>query len=151
MGADRLRQRLAEQPLANLRLLPFQPWEDLPDVLGAADVLVVLLEAEAGTFSVPSKILTSLCAGRPILAAMPEANLGARTIVRAEAGLVVAPGEPHRFLAAARQLRHSTELRDRMGASARAHAESAFDIEAITDRFLDVMDKAVNGGAEVKV
>lgn len=151
LGADRLRERLAERPLPNLRILPFQPWEALPDVLGAADILVVLLEAEAGTFSVPSKILTSLCAGRPILAAMPEANLGARTIARAEAGIVVAPGEPDRFLAAARQLRHSTELRDRMGASARAHAETAFDIEQITDRFLEVMDRAVQRRTEVEV
>jgi colanic acid biosynthesis glycosyl transferase WcaI len=151
MGADRLRARLAEEPLPNLRILPFQPWEDLPDVLGAADVLVVLLEAEAGTFSVPSKILTSLCAGRPVLGAIPEANLGARTIARAKAGIVVAPGEPERFLSAARELRHSTDLRGRMGAAARAHAETAFDIEAITDRFLEVIARAVAEGAEVGV
>jgi colanic acid biosynthesis glycosyl transferase WcaI len=151
MGADRLRTRLEEAPLPNLRLLPFQPWESLPDVLGAADVLVVLLEAEAGTFSVPSKILTSLCAGRPILAAMPEANLGARTISRAQAGIVVAPSEPDRFLSAARELRHGTELRERMGTAARAHAERAFDIEAITDRFLEVIAKAVDEAPEVRV
>jgi glycosyltransferase involved in cell wall biosynthesis len=149
MGADRLRARLADEPLPNLRILPFQPWEALPDVLGAADVLVVLLEAEAGTFSVPSKILTSLCAGRPILAAIPEANLGARTIARARAGIVVAPGEPERFLTAARELRHSTETRGRMGAAARAHAETAFDIEAITDRFLEVISRATAASTEV--
>ncbi len=151
LGADRLRARLAERPLPNLRILPFQPWESLPNVLGTSDVLVVLLEAEAGTFSVPSKILTSLCAGRPLLAAMPEANLGARTIARAEAGIVVAPGEPARFLAEAEKLRHSTETRSRMGASARAHAEKAFDIDAVTDRFLDVMTRVVRPGTEEKV
>ena len=77
LGAERLQALLKARPLDNLHLLPFQPWETLPDVLGAADVLMVLLEASAGAFSVPSKILTCLCAGRPILAAVPEANLGA--------------------------------------------------------------------------
>jgi colanic acid biosynthesis glycosyl transferase WcaI len=151
LGSDQLRARLADEPLPNLRLLPFQPWESLPDVLGAADVLVVLLEAEAGVFSVPSKILTSLCAGRPILAAVPEANLGARTISRADAGIVVAPGDPGRFLAAARELRSSQPLRGRMGAAARAHAEQAFDIERITDRFVEVMERAVQDRPEVQV
>ena len=143
LGAERLHALLEARPLSNLHLLPFQPWETLPDVLGAADVLMVLLEASAGAFSVPSKILTCLCAGRPILAAVPEANLGARTIRGAGAGLVVTPGEPEQFLAAARTLRADAELRGRMGASARSHAETAFDIEAITDRFADVMARAL--------
>jgi glycosyltransferase involved in cell wall biosynthesis len=143
LGAERLQELQRARPLPNLHLLPFQPWERVPDVLGAADVLIVLLEASAGAFSVPSKILTCLCAGRPILAAVPEANLGARTIRGAAAGVVVTPGEPEQFLAAARQLRADPEQRGRMGASARAHAETAFDIEAITDRFAAVMDAAL--------
>jgi glycosyltransferase involved in cell wall biosynthesis len=150
LGADRLRARQAEQHLPNLRILPFQRWEDLPDMLAAADVLLVLLEPEAGAFSVPSKILTCLCAGRPILAAMPAANLGARTIVAAGAGIVVAPGEPEQFLGAADRLRDDGEMRQQMGASARKHAETAFDIAAITDRFEIVLRDALtaaSGGA----
>jgi hypothetical protein len=38
-----------------------------------------------------------------------------------------------------------------MGAAARAHAEQAFDIETITDRFLEVIGKAVGDGTEVRV
>ena len=151
LGADRLLARQAERPMSNLRVLPYQPWESLPDVLGAADVLVVLLEAEAGAFSVPSKILTSLCAGRPILASMPDANLGARTIARAEAGIVVAPGDSGRFLAAAEDLRSDTQLRGRMGAAARAHAERAFDIERITDEFDAVLHGAAGRASEVRI
>jgi glycosyltransferase involved in cell wall biosynthesis len=64
---------------------------------------------------------------------------------------VVAPSEPDRFLSAARELRHGTELRERMGTAARAHAERAFDIEAITDRFLEVIAKAVDEAPEVRV
>ena len=43
-----------------LTLLPFQPYADLPDVLGSGDILVVLLEQDAGEFSVPSKTLSYL-------------------------------------------------------------------------------------------
>ena len=135
LGADRLRERHAEDPAPNLRVLPFQPWADMPDVVGSADVLVVLLEQEAGGFSVPSKVLTSLCAGRAILAAMPRSNLAARTIEGAQAGVVVDAGDQAAFLAAARGLSADPDRRRALGEQGRRHAEAAFDIEAITDRF----------------
>ncbi len=143
MGEARLREMLRERPLPNLRLLPFQPMADYPDILGAADVLVALLEPTAGTFSVPSKVLSYLCAGRPVLAAIPPENLAARTIERAGAGVVVPPTDEEGFLVAAKQLRADDGLRAACGRSARAYAEATFDTDAITDRFQAVIERAV--------
>ncbi len=143
MGEERLRQMLAERPLPNLRLLPFQPIGDYPDILGAADVLLALLEPTAGTFSVPSKVLSYLCAGRPILGAIPPVNLAARTIERAGAGLVVSPTDEEAFLLGAKQLRSDRWLRADAGARARSYAEVTFDTATITDRFEQVIDHAV--------
>jgi glycosyltransferase involved in cell wall biosynthesis len=143
MGEARLRELLREHPLPNLRLLPFQPMDRYPDILGAADVLVALLEPTAGTFSVPSKVLSYLCAGRPILAAIPSENLAARTIERAGAGLVVPSTDEESFLLAAKLLRSDDALRASAGRKARAYAESTFDTDTITDRFQDVIERAV--------
>jgi glycosyltransferase involved in cell wall biosynthesis len=139
LGADRLRELTAQEAAPNLHILPFQDWHWIPDVLGTADVLLVQLEAAAGTFSVPSKILTSLCAGRAILAAMPASNLGARTLLRAEAGLVVTPGDTPALIAAADDLRADDDGRRAMAASGRRYAEVAFDIDTITDRFVELV------------
>lgn len=136
-GSDWLRDR--QQEVRNLRLLPFQPFEDLPDVLGAADVLVAVLEPDAGVFSVPSKVLTYLCAGRPILLAVPPENLAARIVAEHEAGLVAPPQDADTFLAAATSLASDAERREQLGRSARAYAERHFDIETITDRFESVL------------
>jgi colanic acid biosynthesis glycosyl transferase WcaI len=144
MGEARLREMLRERPLPNLRLLPFQPIEHYPDVLGAADVLVALLEPTAGTFSVPSKVLSYLCAGRPILAAIPPENLAARTIERAGAGLVVPPTDEEAFLVAAKQLLVDGVVRTAAGRRARAYAEATFDTEVITDRFQHVIERAIS-------
>ncbi|HEX8802720.1 MAG TPA: glycosyltransferase family 4 protein, partial [Acidimicrobiales bacterium] len=143
MGENRLREMLAERPLPNLRLLPFQPMEDYPDILGAADVLVALLEPAAGTFSVPSKVLSYLCAGRPILGAIPVHNLAARTIERAGAGVVVPPTDDEAFLVAAKHLRNDGHQRFTAGTRGRSYAESMFDTSAITDRFEGVIDAAL--------
>ena len=80
------------EPKPNLVFLPLQPMDVFPDVLGAADVLVALLENDAGPFSVPSKVLSYLCAGRPILLSAPPSNLSVRLVEKAAAGLCVPAG-----------------------------------------------------------
>ncbi|GIV57346.1 MAG: glycosyltransferase WbuB [Rhodothermaceae bacterium] len=139
LGADWLREQQAAHGLDNLLLLGFQPFERLPDVLGAADVLLALLEPDAGVFSVPSKVLTYLCAARPVLLAVPPENLAARIVAREEAGRVVAPGDADAFLRAAEALLADGDLRARLGRNARAYAERTFDLERITDAFERVL------------
>ncbi len=139
IGADWLRERAAEHGLPNLTLLPYQPFDALPQVLAAGDVLVAVLEEDAGIFSVPSKVLTYLCAARPLLLAVPAVNLAARTITEHAAGLTVPPGDAAGFLAAAARLIEEPATRARMGACARGYAESRFAIEAIADRFEPVL------------
>jgi glycosyltransferase involved in cell wall biosynthesis len=135
---DELTRDAAALQLDNLLILPFQPFGDLPDVLGSADVLLVILEAAAGRFSVPSKVLTSLCSGRPILGAMPRENLAAVTIARSGAGIVIEPDDRSEFLAAARSLLDAG-ARQTMGAAARRHAEKTFAIQPVTDRFESIL------------
>jgi len=132
---DREKRRLG---LDNLILLPFQPFEALPEVLASGDVLMALLEPEAGVFSVPSKILTYLCAGRALLLAMPSENLGVRTVARIGAGLAVNPGDDQAFLAAADTLARDSGMRAACGERARRYAEKTFDIDRIGGQFAGV-------------
>lgn len=135
LGAD----WLAERPRDNVLLLGFQPYGELSDVLATGDVLLVLLGRDAGTFAVPSKVLSYLCAGRPLLAAIPAANLAAKVIEESGAGIVVEPDAAHGLVEAARTLLADTELRARLGQAGRAYAERTFDIAAIGDRFEEVI------------
>jgi colanic acid biosynthesis glycosyl transferase WcaI len=123
----------------NLLILPFQPLERLREVFASADVLVAILEPDAGVFSVPSKVYTYLAASRPILGAIPEPNLAARTINYVGAGRVVEPGDVQGFLTAARALLDDPKGRALAGAAGRGYAESAFEIGGIADRFEAIM------------
>ncbi len=139
LGADWLAERKRALGLDALLLLPFQPYDVLSSVLASADVLVAILEPEAGVFSVPSKVLTYHCAGRPILGAIPAENLAARIIEREGSGLVTDPGNVPAFVAAAMQLLNDEALRADMGARARRYAEETFDIRRIGDEFEAVL------------
>jgi glycosyltransferase involved in cell wall biosynthesis len=136
-GADWLAaaKAAAGGDLDRLRLMPFQPFERFSEVLATASVVLAVIEPEAGIFSVPSKVLSYLCAGRPILMAVPQENLAARTVLRAEAGLCLAPGDHDALVAAARRLLDDEILSLRYARNARAHAERHFAIGGIADRF----------------
>lgn len=125
--------------LANLHVRPWVPFADLPKMLSGADVFVAVIEPEAGIYSVPSKILTYLAVGRPILASVPADNLAARLITRNNAGYVASPGEDAKLLEALARLSSDPELRTSMGDSGRAYAARTFDIEAIGDRFMTIL------------
>ena len=139
-GADWLAQRGRAEGLPNLRLLPFQPFARFPEVLASGALLVAILEPDAGVFSVPSKVLSYLCAGRPLLAAMPGENLAARLVRDHGIGRVVAPDDLAGFADAAVELLGDPGLSRSCGARARAYAESRFRIGDIGDRFEAVLE-----------
>jgi colanic acid biosynthesis glycosyl transferase WcaI len=143
IGADWLAARKAAPGLDNLRLLPFQPFARLAEVSATGDVLVAILEPDAGVFSVPSKVLSYCCAGRAILAAVPKANLAARLIEREALGLVVDPADAAGFIAAAAGLVGDAPLRARMGKNALDYARRTFDIDAIATAFGKVFERAL--------
>jgi glycosyltransferase involved in cell wall biosynthesis len=145
-GADFLRVRKQQWRLDNLVVLPFQPFAAVADMHGSADVLVAVLEPDAGRFSVPSKVLSYHCAGRALLAAVPPENLAARTIAAAGSGLVVEPAAVTRFISAAARLRADEMLRTSLARRGRAYAEEHFHLGRITDRFETVLRTALAGG-----
>lgn len=145
LGAEWLKRETIRQGVENLRVVDFQPYGELSDMLGAADVLVAILEPYAGVFSIPSKVLTYLCAERPLLLAVPRENLAARIAVGSDAGRVADPEDETRFVQGALELLRDSDVRRRLGKNARSYAESNFGIGGIADKFEWVIEKARQG------
>jgi len=141
--ADRLVQSARNAGLERLDVIPFQPWEEMPDVLGSADVLVAVLSNEAGIFSVPSKISTYLCSCRPVVAAVPTSNLSARIIRSVDAGLVVDQRDPADFCAAVASLLKDPERGARLGSNGREFAETSYRIDHVARRFEELLESVL--------
>lgn len=142
-AAEWLKRQAASEGLSNLVFFPFLRFADMPMAMASADILVAILEADAATASVPSKVLTYMCSGRPLLLAVPAENLAARTVLRARAGLVVSPDDLAAFGEAAERLARGDDERLQLGSNARSYAERTFDIVAIADRFENVLNGIV--------
>jgi glycosyltransferase involved in cell wall biosynthesis len=146
--AQRLAEAARAEGLDNLAVEGWVPFADLPAMLSGADIFMAMIEEDAGMFSVPSKVLSYLCIGRPIVASIPAGNLARRIIEREGAGMVFDPGDASGVVEAIRRLAADPGLRRTMGASGRAYAERAFDIEAIGDAFERVVHMSVKRESE---
>ena len=138
-GADWLKEQREVLELGNLIVMPFQPAQRYEEVLATGDVLISILKEEAGEYSVPSKVLSYLCAARPILLSVPLENAAAKMVVNAEAGKVSAPSNLDGFLRNAEKLFEDQEMRHLLGTNGRLFAENLFDIERIADKFANIL------------
>lgn len=143
LGMDRLTTDLKANPRRNLITFPLQPFDRFSDLLGSSDVLLALLENDAGDFSVPSKILSYLCAARPILLSAPPANLASRVIEEAGAGVVTPSASSQAFVDAARKLYDQPEIGAELAMRGRRYAEDHFDIQRLTDQFEAVFERSI--------
>jgi glycosyltransferase involved in cell wall biosynthesis len=141
-AADFVSAEASRSNLKNLIVLPFQPYEELPAVLASAAVLIAPLDPSAGSFCVPSKVLSYLCAGRPSVLAINSSNPAAQMIESASGGLTVQPGDTDGFVGAVRSLLDDPLARHRIGRSARAYAEATFSVENVSRRFLRILETA---------
>ncbi len=138
-GSEWLSRRQREFP--SLLLLPFQPAADFDQALASSDVLIAALEPEAARYSVPSKVLAYMTAGKPILAAIPAENLASRTILAAAAGVIVNPADTSELRRSARSLIDDEDRRIRLGAAALAYARANFEIDGIAQRFEEIFHR----------
>ena len=140
--ADELR---AAVPTSDHRLMvePFQPFDQLRNVLASSDVCVALLTDEASEYSVPSKVQSYLAAGRPVVMAGAPDGDAARSIVESGAGVVVRPSDRNAFVAAALDtLRHPGER----GTAARQYAEANFSVSGKADAFERILGELTGTG-----
>lgn len=90
--------------LRNIRFLPMQPKSVYPWVVASCDVGLVTLNKKVKTPVVPSKILSMMAAGRPVLASMPLYGDAPGLISKSGCGLCVEPESPEALAGAIAEL-----------------------------------------------
>jgi len=144
IGMIVLKEEKQSKQLNNLILMDFQPFEIFPQVLASGDVLLTLLEKDAGVFSVPSKVWSGYCAGRPSLLVMPEENLAVRRTIEIEAGVVIPNDESNTLADRILKLKNNPQLCKIYGDNARKFAQENFRIETIADKFEKIIKNEVH-------
>ncbi len=89
-------QLMVEEMGLQDRIFFYTPWpkKDTGLVLGAADVLLLPTQGEQSLVSVPSKLISYMLSGRPVLAMVLGNSETAKLIIKAKAGWVIPPDDP---------------------------------------------------------
>jgi len=126
-----LKARAAARALSNVRFMPLQPHAEFLDLLAATDVSLITQQRTVADIVFPSKTVTLMAAGRPVIASVNRESEVARVVRDARAGLVVEPENPHSLLDAVNALWDNPQERHAMGLRARQYARSQWDGDRI--------------------
>jgi glycosyltransferase involved in cell wall biosynthesis len=140
LGAELLKKEKIANKLTNLKIMPFQDYEILPKILASADVLLSILENDAATYSVPSKVLTYLCSNRPIILSVSSDNLAVKIIEESNAGYFIEPGNTNQLVDRIKILSDNPELQAILGRNGRIYAEANFNITKIGEKFITIFN-----------
>jgi colanic acid biosynthesis glycosyl transferase WcaI len=145
----RAMERLADG-VAAVSIRPFVDAAQLPDVLGAADVLLVSERPTVLDMSLPSKLTSYFAAGRPVVAAVHPDGATAREVTRAGAGLVSPAGEPRTLLELLVDLKRAPEEAEEMGRRGRAYARAHLGRDKAAARANDLVYRVARRTAAIR-
>ncbi|MER6053420.1 glycosyltransferase [Streptomyces sp. NPDC001793] len=115
-GNQRAHMRRLAAGIRTFSLLPPAPAGEFPEVLAAADILVVTQRASVLDMSLPSKLTSYFMTGRPVIASVAAQGGTAQEVRRSGAGTLVPPEDPEALLAEVRALAADPERAARLGA-----------------------------------
>lgn len=72
MMRDYLKEKITEFNLDNIKLLPYQPRELMPEIIAFSDIQFIFMEPEIAAQGFPSKVYTIMACGKPLVICSPE-------------------------------------------------------------------------------
>lgn len=121
--------------LNNVRFLPFQPRERLPEVLACADISLVVLKSGIGSVSLPSKLFSILASGRPVVASVDEGSDAWKLLGSSQAGLCVHPEDSPALTQTILSLQDDPSQREQMSRNGRAWVEKYHSLRSGAEQF----------------
>jgi glycosyltransferase involved in cell wall biosynthesis len=141
---DAMVKRVQELSLNNVRFLPMQPKAVYPWVVASCDVGLVTLNAKVKTPVVPSKILSMMAAGRPVLASMPLNGDAPKLIEESGCGLCVEPENPRAMADALVYLSNHPEMCDQFSQRGRGYIVRTMSLDKVMTDLEELFDNLVN-------
>jgi glycosyltransferase involved in cell wall biosynthesis len=131
---DELIQRIEQEPTTT-ELLP--PLDDaaFAAILQSADMLLVNELPGVAEMCVPSKLTSYFTSGRPVLAATDALGITAQEVHNADAGMIVAAGDPEALLDGAIALAADPAEGLRMGENGKRYKETVLNETFAIERF----------------
>jgi glycosyltransferase involved in cell wall biosynthesis len=138
-GANRAALETAARNCPNVKFAPFRPVEQIAHVMMAGDLHIITVKRGLEGVVVPSKLYSTLAAGRPVLVVAPPECDAARIVVESGCGLAADPDDPAAVAAAIKELRAQPARLVEMGRRARETAAKYARVDEL-ERFVAIIE-----------
>ena len=129
------------QNLKNVKCLPLQPFNQLSNILGSADCALSLMHKDSSIYSVPSKILNYMCAGKPVLARALKDSATHDLIKSSKCGVVDTSYNNKIFFNQIKKLINNKNKLKKFSLNSRKYAVKKFNIKNITNQFEKIISQ----------
>lgn len=141
---DRLIKNAKDMDLDNVLFLPMQPRGIYPLILHSSDVCLATLKKEVLSPVVPSKILSVMAAGKPLIACMNLEGDAPKLIKDAGCGFILPAGDHKGLAQTALKLYSSSKLREKYGVNGRTYCVRNFSLDICADRYIKLIEQILN-------
>lgn len=145
-GANRKAMQSSVNGSPNVRFLPFRPANEIPHVMAAGDLHIITVKRGLEGVVVPSKLYSTLAAGRPVLVVAPPECDAARIVRQNSCGTTADPDDPNAVAIAIRELRDDPRRLAEMGRRARETSEKYARVNEL-EKFARIIEEAAEEGS----
>lgn len=136
-----LQSYVNNKEIENVRFLPFQPLDRVPETLTSGDASLVGIKPQMEGLCVSSKLYSSLAAGLPVLAVVGEHDEVARVVREYECGKWVESGDASHAADILESWADNDELRTRLGENARNCLEQRYTRDQAVKAYSSVLNE----------
>jgi colanic acid biosynthesis glycosyl transferase WcaI len=137
----RLEAEAGAMRLNNVRFMRVLPPDEYLDLMATADLCLLTQQRSVSDIVFPSKVVSILAAGRPLVASVNPDSEVVNVLCGAKAGIAVAPEDPGSLAHAVSALAADEGLRIKTGANGRSYAHQHWNSERVLPRMeADLLD-----------
>ncbi len=115
MIKDHLAQRIRNEGLANVKLMPLQPRNEYYNIISSSDINLISLDDRMKAPCVPGKTINVFASGRPVIAIVARDSETAYIMNQINPDLVIQPGNSATLKDMVLQLKNNEKLRTDTG------------------------------------
>jgi colanic acid biosynthesis glycosyl transferase WcaI len=158
VGDGAMRSQLEDgakaRKLSNVRFLPVQSQQQFPQLLAAADIALITQQRSVANILFPSKTVSLMAAGCPIVASVNKQSEVARVLEKSGAGIVIEPEDPISLFQTVVSLKECGELTT-MSEAGRRYARAYWDEDVAFARMeaelMKVAEKVEPSSSDVSI
>jgi colanic acid biosynthesis glycosyl transferase WcaI len=143
-GLEKPRLMARAEGMKNVRFLPMLQKDEYVELLHASDICLATLRKEVKTPVVPSKIMSIMAAGRPLIAGLPLHGDAPKIVEAARCGVCIEPENAAALAGAVRKIHADPRLANEFCVNGRTYVERYYSLEVCTTLFEQVFERTLN-------